>query len=139
MNSAETREKFLERYQKLFDEGLIEEIFHNKSISILNCADTYYMVTNYLRTPNEYYGLVINAESAEIISEAEENYYYYIKRMGKDLYRRQFLEFGDRPGHKTYDLLVEFKKNTQLNGPSKYIDKELDERLKAKMKSRGGK
>jgi len=34
MNSAETREKFLERYQKLFDEGLIEEIFHNKSISI---------------------------------------------------------------------------------------------------------
>lgn len=134
MNSAETREKFLERYQKLFDEGLIEEIFHNKSISILNCADTYYIVTNYLRTPNnEYYGLVVHSEAAELISEAEENYYYFIKRMGKDLYRRQVLVFGDSPGHKTYDLLIKFKKDTQINGPSKYIDKELDARLKAIM------
>jgi hypothetical protein len=53
--------------------------------------------------------------------------------MGKDLYRRQVLVFGDSPGHKTYDLLIKFKKDTQINGPSKYIDKELDARLKAIM------
>ncbi len=129
------RESFLEENKRFFENDLIKEVFYNNYISILNVADMFYLVTDYSKSEgtNDCYGLILDTKTLNYISKNDVNYYKVLKIIPKELFVRKHLILSD----KAYNKFIELKRDTMINGPTKYIDRKLEEKWSKKMDLRG--
>ncbi len=130
------REVFLNNIKQFIENGLVTEVFHNDIISIFNCANTIYVVTAYdiSESYNKYYGLILDKDLMDYLSESNDNYASFLRGISKDLFIKQYLLFSDH----TFKRFKEMKENTDVNGPSQYIDFNYEERWKEKMNQNKG-
>lgn len=124
------KEQYYEMIASLIEDGLIREIYHDDDMSILNLAEKIYMV-NLIDINGKIRkcvgGIVIPQSAAEYVAGNLKNYNKYITRYQKNLLTVVFSEDFIK-------LIKSYKNETLKNGPSEFIDYEMEERLAKKMK-----
>ena len=132
---TETRESFIENMSRFFESGAIQELYYNDYISILNYADMVYVVTNYAKVNENYMGFIFDKAALRYLASNGKGFYWYIRQISKSILKDQCIVFDDG----TYAKAVAIHNKTLRDGPSEFIDKNLDaELLEKKKKEYGG-
>ena len=123
------REKFLLENERFFESGFIREIYGNEDVSILNVCNSLYVATKYQKL--EGYNHTATIVGIDQIKEIVENNSYLINwmsRLSREDMKKVLMEFNDR----TFEVMKKIKGETDITGPTQYIDLELEENLKQK-------
>lgn len=124
-----TREEFLSSIQEYIENDLVNVIYSNDNITIMNFANDVYALSEHGKNAdNEFFSFLISKRS--IIDFIEDNQLFFdsIKKMGHQKANKYYYPFNES----LYNSLLKIKEITDINGPSKLIDLELEEEIKAK-------
>lgn len=125
------RTKFLNQNQKFFENGLINEIYGNENISVLNIGNSLYVASQYAHDKNFVYSAcIVDVEQIKKIIENNDILSIWIHNMSNEELKKIVVEFNDR----SYDIMKNIKAKTDIEGPSQFIDLEFEESLKQKNK-----
>ena len=128
------KEKYYEVINALTEEGLVNEVYFDANLSILNIANKVYMVNvieEKKRKKGEQYvtGYMADHEMIDYVSNGFQYYYKMLKAHA-----------GKAPVIKLDPEMIEkirkFKAETLKKGPSKNINFEIEEKLKEKMNNK---
>ena len=119
------REEFFAATAAFFDSGAVREVYHNDQVSILNYADTAYVVTDYSKSSYGFVGYIFDKETVEFIAGGEYRFYMAFSALNSDQTAKRCVVFDDVSLQKAKAL----HEKTSVEGPARYIDKKLDEKL----------
>ena len=127
-------ELYYEAISPLINSGLAREVFVSENISILNLADAWYLVS--LKNPNEkrkkyVVGFLANYKALEVISEDERNYNMVVERLGEDMN-------AVIVNSKLVNKVMQAQEITMRDGPSNFINHELEEEIALRNKNERG-
>lgn len=127
------REKFYILCEKFFKNDLVKEVYSTEDYSLCNISNKMYALI--VDIDNEYgaAGLFIDSENARRVVEYDDYFYKLIKHI------KENNQFQDRLiclNDSSFETILNHKKETDLTGPSEFVDLEFEAELKAKNKSR---
>jgi len=127
------KKQYYEVIAPLIKEGLLREIYNTKDISVLNVAEEIYMINlinDNVKRNELVVGFLATDSIVDYISNGTEYYYDYYNDYKDKLVKVAFADYF-------INNIKKYKTNTLNNGPSKFINYEMEERLANKMKERG--
>ncbi len=134
---TDTREEFLRKNAQFFESGLLQELYHNDYASVLNVADSGYVATDYSMDNNGNTVVVmVDKGNVRYIAYDNKGYYDILRQFFKSGIAKRKIFVLDE---KAFSLFSEIQKKTSKDGPTEFIDKEMDaELLERKEKEYGG-
>lgn len=129
------KEKFLQFAQPYFDAELIREIASTDNLMICNLCDRFYVAYIYELMNNSTkftHGVIINKDFIKEILEDDNNIILGFPRLSKSEQQKLLIELSPEK----YQVMLQLKEKTNREGPSKFIDYQLEQELMAKNKSR---
>lgn len=127
------KQQFYQDALPFFESGILKNIYENDELTICNLANKGYCAFNYIKTKDGQAGIIINPVNVkEIVSDPS-----FYNRLIAELDRRDMLdERIFALNKKTFEIMTNMKKQTDIAGPSPDIDLQMEEELMAKYKSR---
>jgi len=126
------KDSFYDKAKDLFDLGLLKELVTTDQYSLCNLANSMYVLIYGLADEYGIGGLFIEPEQAKKIAYNPD---YFMKLM---VFYKEHNALESRHvflNQNTLDNIIKFKKQTDLEGPTKYVDLEFENELLEKSKS----
>jgi hypothetical protein len=131
--------EFYKNAPLFFDEGLVREVFIDDDFCICNISNYVYAFFPFPKTffekrdfkKNGYCGMVIPKSMASLLIEDISNIKLLAACDSKEINDLSF-----RLNDKSYLILKKYKMQTDLNGPTKEIDFEMEKEIMSKSKSK---
>lgn len=123
------REKFLIKNGKFFETGVINEIYGNENVSIINVANSLYVASQYAHDKDFVYSAcIVDVEQIKKIIDDNKILPIWINNMTNDELKKIIVEFNEN----SYNVMKNIKLKTDINGPSQFVDLEFEQSLKQK-------
>lgn len=126
------KEKFYNDSKVFFEENLLNELYSSENLSICNLANQCYGVFPYMDTKEGQACLLVTSNQVQLIANDETFFNRLISGLDKKVLNERSIALNER----TLELMRKMKATNDINGPTKDIDLEMEEQLKAKNKSR---
>ena len=120
------REEFLLENERFFEAGFIREIYANDEVSILNVCNSLYAATKYQKVDNsKHLATLVGIEQIKEIVNDNIWLLKWMANLSHEDMKTVLMEFNDR----TFEVMKGIKEQTDVTGPTQYIDLELEENL----------
>ena len=127
--SAEEKDFFYTHVKELLEENLIKEIYAGKSLSIMNVANSCYVVfvIRHALDLECIFGFIMDPESILKITKSEAAFHRWVKASSKETLKKFMLIVNET----NINVMRELKAKTDVSGPTKDIDLQMESMLKA--------
>lgn len=129
-----SKEEFYRDTQRFFDAGLLKEVYSDDIKCICNACNSHYICFPYLKVDdlNSQMGLVCTEKAIKpMLSDAN----LIVKLLTNN--DQKFIDtWCCYANDQLFNELLEIKKKTDIEGPSKFVDLELEDEIMQKGKTR---
>lgn len=126
------KQKFDNELRKYEDAGYITKIYSSDKLCVCNIANSVYAVFNYTETNLGQWGFMVVPENVRAIVEDNDLFSELVSKTNKNILNKMSIFLNDI----VFLNMKKLKEQTDLNGPSKDIDFEMEEEIMAKNKSK---
>lgn len=122
------REEFLKDNKKFFDSGYVKEVYVNEYLSIMNICNSLYAVSEYSKSSygNMYYAFMVTPNQVRKIITDNSYFFEWVLSLDKEMFKKITMAFDE----KNFRLMKEIEEETRLNGPSEFVDLQMEEELR---------
>ncbi len=129
-----TREEFLSENERFFKGNIATELYFNNEVSIINLADSVYVITSYYKVNNHFVGFAFPQNQIMNIASDDKLFYQLYMLLDEKNRRSRCIIFDE----KLYNKATALYQQTLKSGPNILINKELDAQLLEMKKQKTG-
>lgn len=129
-----SKEEFYEDTKRFYDAGLLRDVYVDDIKCICNASNNHYICFPYFKSEksNSQIGFMFQAEHLKTLISDKFFIYKLIYEKDQDFINKWSCLTND----KLFNALLERKKQTDVEGPSKFVDLALEEEIMKKEKAK---